>query len=125
MKTLILISVCLISVVLTIWIAALNRDVKQQSWKALAPIKIKELAASVEIYKLETGSYPVALEDLATNKEFSNQIRIKSILTNTNSFQFNFKFVSNGFIVSVLKPSMKNKGDYQMYKRFNYGEALK
>ena len=95
---------------------------QQRSWETVAPVNVELIAVSVEYFKNEEGYYPKSLVELAGYTR-SDQKFIKTLLDKTNSFQYDYQVVSNGFVIKVTKPIGFLSVHEEFVKHFKDGEA--
>jgi hypothetical protein len=120
------IALVLIGVALTVvtaWLVSLHHAAKKISWGTQAPIKADQIASFIEIYKLEEGQYPTSVSDLVANTNFSSRSDVIDLFSSyTNTFRYDCRFSSNGFVITVSDPTHDSENLLVEYK---YGELLK
>ena len=114
--------ICVAAILLVVFIVvALNgvsRAVRHKSWLSVAPSKLESMAFVISQYEIEEGKYPDSLMDLCENTNFSERGWVKDVLGKTNSFCYNYKYQSNGFVLIVFSPPGHLEVDEKIVKQF-------
>lgn len=93
----VLLGLCLIA-------AAVVRDVKYMIWVDYTPGEIKRLAVAIQEFHRENGFYPTQFSELFTTPTSHDDAYLKRILAGqTLGNQYNFKVVTNGFVITAKK----------------------
>lgn len=96
------------------------------AWTDSTQAGIKHLAAAIEMYRADHGSYPSSLEELleGTTAEVRDYIDRNRILNDKWRDNYKYQPQTNGFVITVTAQTgwfLKGKRTERSYRR---GEAL-
>jgi hypothetical protein len=110
-------SLCLI-------VAIVVRDLKHRTWMEYTPGEIDRLAVGVEAFREEQGAYLGKLSELQTVPGLHDKEYLSEILAGKSGNQYQYRTVSNGFVITVTKSARLFSKDEVMEKFFKPGETL-
>ena len=105
-------------------ITIIIRDLKHRSWMEYTSGEINRLAVGVEAFHEEQGVFPEKLSDLQNVPGLHHKEYLMEILAGQSGSQYQYRVVSNGFVITVIKSAQLLSKNEVMEKFFEKGVAL-
>ena len=115
------------SIASVVWLVLAVREAKQMARDDILRAGLSHLAAAVELYRDDHDRYPSSLEELLSGlkPEMKQYIEQNRILHDSFNDKYEYRPLSNGFLIAVTAPDAWFAKGSRLEKRFKPGDALK